>query len=175
MSDTAGLPPLILIKIEEQIERLVHLARQLPSGGAPLLDWRPTLPHELPAMSLGELLHHLLDCLAGFGAVLQAVHPENRRPMADLQAQLASPPASVTDFQARLQTSAAHIATGFASLTNDDLERAIPTVFVPQGEAVLSLLLGNFEHLVNHKFQLFFYLKLLGVAVGTPDLYVLRG
>jgi hypothetical protein len=39
----------------------------------------------------------------------------------------------------------------------------------------MTLLLGNLEHLVNHKYQLFFYLKMLGVPLGTPDLYRLRG
>lgn len=54
------------------------------------------------------------------------------------------------------------------------LARPIPTVFVPSGEAVLTVLLGNLEHLLNHKHQLFFYLKLLGVVVTTRDLYRLR-
>jgi hypothetical protein len=43
-------------------------------------------------------------------------------------------------------------------------------VFVAEGESVLTLLLGNLEHLINHKHQLFMYLKLAGVKVGTPDL-----
>jgi hypothetical protein len=40
---------------------------------------------------------------------------------------------------------------------------------------VATLLLGNLEHLINHKHQLFLYLKLMGVPVGTPDLYQFRG
>jgi len=40
---------------------------------------------------------------------------------------------------------------------------------------VLTLLLGNLEHLINHKHQLFSYLKQMGVPVATPDLYQLRG
>jgi hypothetical protein len=32
-------------------------------------------------------------------------------------------------------------------------------VFVPQGEPLLTLLLGNLEHFINHKYQLFSYLK----------------
>jgi hypothetical protein len=46
---------------------------------------------------------------------------------------------------------------------------------VAEGEPLLTLLLGNLEHLINHKHQLFWYLKLLGVSVRTPDLYRLRG
>ena len=51
----------------------------------------------------------------------------------------------------------------------------IPTVFVPEGEALLTLLLGNLEHFINHKYQLFAYLKMLGVPLGSRDLYVWRG
>ena len=50
----------------------------------------------------------------------------------------------------------------------------MPTVFVPQGESILTLLLGNLEHLINHKHQLFTYLKQMGVPVATPDLYRFR-
>jgi len=34
--------------------------------------------------------------------------------------------------------------------------------------------LANLEHLMNHKYQLFIYLKLLGVVVRTGDLYRTR-
>jgi hypothetical protein len=67
------------------------------------------------------------------------------------------------------------IREGFAVIDDEDLSRSLPTVFVAAGEMVLTLLLGNLEHLINHKHQLFFYLKLLGVPVGTADLYKLRG
>jgi hypothetical protein len=67
-----------------------------------------------------------------------------------------------------------HIAEGFACLTDRDLARAIPTVFEPSGVAVLTLPLGNLEHLTNHKHQVFLYLEMLGVPVGTPDLHYWR-
>jgi hypothetical protein len=67
-----------------------------------------------------------------------------------------------------------HIDEGFALLRDEDLARIIPTVFVASGEPVLTLLLGNLEHLINHKHQLFTYLKVMGVAVGTRDLYCFR-
>ncbi len=51
----------------------------------------------------------------------------------------------------------------------------MPTVFVPEGEAILTLLLGNLEHLINHKYQLFLYLKMLDVPVATRDFYRSRG
>src|SRR5947199_390304 len=60
-------------------------------------------------------------------------------------------------------------------LSDADLARLIPTVFVSGGESVLTLLLGNLEHLINHKRQLFTYLQLLNVPVTTRDLYRFRG
>jgi len=39
---------------------------------------------------------------------------------------------------------------------------------------VLTLFLGNLEHLINHKHQLFACLKQMGVPVATADLYQLR-
>jgi hypothetical protein len=44
-----------------------------------------------------------------------------------------------------------------------------------RGGALLILLLGNLEHFINHQYQLFAYLKMLGVPSGTRDLYVWRG
>ena len=53
--------------------------------------------------------------------------------------------------------------------------RKLPTVFVAEGETLLTLLLGNLEHVINHKHQLFMYLKLMTVSVSTEDLYRFRG
>jgi len=50
----------------------------------------------------------------------------------------------------------------------------LPTVFAA-AESLTTLLLGNLEHLINHKYQLFVYLKILGVPVATADLYRWRG
>jgi len=60
-------------------------------------------------------------------------------------------------------------------LEDPDLSQKVPTVFVKQGESLLTLLLGNLEHLVNHKHQLFTYLKLMGVDVTSHNLYQFRG
>ena len=67
-----------------------------------------------------------------------------------------------------------HIDEGFAVLEDADLARRVPTVFVKSGELVLTLLLANLEHLINHKHQLFMYLKFMGVGVASPDLYRFR-
>jgi hypothetical protein len=59
---------------------------------------------------------------------------------------------------------------GFAVIRDSDLSVQVPTVFVKNGEHLLTLLLGNLEHLINHKHQLFMYLKMMGVNVGSADL-----
>jgi uncharacterized damage-inducible protein DinB len=143
-------------KIGEQIERTRHLIGLVP---AQRLDWKPQ-PGD---WTTADLLSHLLDCISGFCAVLAAAEPERLAHFAKLREM----PGSIDIFHA-------HIEEGFALLTDADLSRCVPTVFVAQGESILTLLLGNFEHLVNHKHQLFNYLKQMGIPVATPDLYRFR-
>jgi hypothetical protein len=147
----------LLDKIGEQIERTRHLIRLIPPGG---LDWRPR-PGD---WTTADLIGHLLDCTSGFCAVLAAAEPERLTHFAKLREM----PATIEIFRA-------HIEEGFGLLTDADLARRVPTVFVAQGESILTLLLGNLEHLINHKHQLFTYLKQMRVPVATPDLYRFRG
>jgi len=125
-------------------------------------------------MRVCDLLGHLLDCLAGFCATLYAI---DRKRLAHFE-QLRNLPVNhrcdVKEASERVRDYAASIREGFSILADEDLARHIPTVFSPEGEAVMTILMDNFEHFVNHKYQLFFYLKLLGVDVGTGDLYSLR-
>jgi len=146
----------LLDKIREQIERTQHLTSLIPDER---WEWTPGPG----AWTTRELLGHLLDCMAGFCAVLAAAEPQRLAHFAKLR-----------EAQANIEIYRAHIEEGFAMLTDADLARHLPTVFVPQGEPVLTLLLGNLEHLINHKHQLFTYLKEMGVPVGTPDLYRFR-
>jgi hypothetical protein len=155
-------------KIAEQLERTVHLIGLLPSGQ---VQWKPALPN---AWSAGEVLGHILDCTAGLCAVLYAANPEALAHFAalrDLPVNQACGPAEACD---RIGMYHRHIGEGFALLDDSDLGRLLPTVFVTAGESLLTLLLGNLEHLINHKHQLFTYLKLMGVSGGTPDLYHFR-
>jgi uncharacterized damage-inducible protein DinB len=146
----------LLEKIGEQIERTSHLIGLVP---AEQLAWRPR-----PAdWTTGELLGHLLDCISGFCAVLAAAEPQRLAHFGKLR-----------EIPATIEIYRAHIEEGFAVLTDADLARRVPTVFVAQGESILTLLLGNLEHLINHKHQLFTYLKQMGVPVATPDLYRFR-
>jgi uncharacterized damage-inducible protein DinB len=152
----APLCAALLDKIGEQIERTRHLIAWVPADG---LDWRP----QAGDWTTADLLGHLLDCISGFCAVLAAAEPERLAHFARLR-----------EMPATIEVFCAHIEEGFALLTDDDLARCVPTVFVPKGESILTLLLGNLEHLINHKHQLFTYLKQMGVPVATPDLYRFR-
>jgi hypothetical protein len=156
----------VLAKIEEQIERTIHLIGFVPDTG-----WAAPIDG---SWNFGELLGHLLDCLAGVCAVLYAARPEELSHFAELQKLPVNFACGTAAARERIEAYRERIAEGFAALRDEDLGRRLPTVFVPEGESVLTLLLGNLEHSINHKYQLFMYLKLAGVSVGTPDLYRLR-
>ena len=156
-------------KIHEQLERSARLIRRLPEHG---LDTITPVPGAWP---VATLLGHILECAAGLCAVLAAAEPEKLahfNQLRSLPVNHCCPPSEAVE---RLQLYGSRIDEGFALLTDADLSRRLPTVFVPAGEPILTLLLGNLEHLINHKHQLFTYLKLMGVDVGTPDLYQFRG
>jgi hypothetical protein len=159
----------VAAKIEEQIERTLHLVDLVPSDR---LQLTPPIPGAWP---ICELLGHLLDCMAGVCAVLYAAHPDTLAHFAKLRTLPVNLACGPDEARQRIGSYGAHIEEGFAALRDADLSRKLPTVFVADGEAVLTLLLGNLEHLINHKHQLFLYLKMLPVPVGTADLYRLRG
>jgi hypothetical protein len=158
----------LLAKIDEQIERAAHLAGLLP-------EHRLEPPLDAPgSWTAGDLLGHLLDCMAGFCAALYAAEPQRLAHFQQLRELPVNLSTSPREFGARLETYRARIAEGFAPLDDACLARNIPTVFVPAGVTLLTLLLGNLEHLINHKRQLFEFLKRMGVKVGTADLYRLQ-
>lgn len=169
-----ALPGLLLAKLREQVERTGHLLELIPPDR---LDWRPELPARdgPPSLRLSEVLGHLLDCLAGFCAALYAVHPERLSHFMRLRERPVNHRCGVDEARQRIAEYMRHIEEGFVLTTEEDLARPIPTAFVPEGEALLTVLLGNLEHFLNHKHQLFSYLKMLGVPVGTRDLYHWRG
>jgi hypothetical protein len=158
----------VLDKIREQVQLLDNLADLVP---ADRLDWRPP---GVSAFSVDALLGHVLDGLTGFCAVLAALNPQQLghfQALRELEVNRCGGP----EARQKLRVVLATIELGFASMTDDVLATRLPTALVPAGQSVLALLLGNLEHLINHKFQLFFYLKLLGVDVSTNDLYCLPG
>jgi len=152
----APLCDALLEKIREQIERTSRLIDLVPDARQ---DWMPSPG----AWTTRQLIGHLLDCISGFCAVLVAAEPERLAHFAKLR-----------EMPGTIEIYRSHVEEGFALLTDADLALRVPTVFVAQGEPVLTLFLGNLEHLINHKHQLFSYLKQMGVPVATPDLYQFR-
>lgn len=171
MRGESSLTRAVLLKIREQVERAEHLLAAVPPDR---LDWAPELQGGRPR-SLAELLGHLLDCLAGFGAALAAATADPTGAWARLRSLPVGHRCGSEEAKARMAEYMRHIEKSFEELDDSDLARRIPTVFVAEGEPLLTLLLGNLEHLINHKFQLFYYLRMMGVPVSTRDLYHFRG
>lgn len=177
MIPVANTRTIFLEKLLEQTRILARLIQLVP---ADKLDWCPDIPRSgadcsaRQALSFGELLGHLLECLAGFCATLYAAHPDKLAHLIRLRELPVNHRCEVNEAGDRLREYVAHIQEGFSVLEESDLVRLLPTVFVPEGEAVLTLLLGNLEHVINHKYQLFIYLKLIGIKLSTSDLYVFR-
>ena len=161
-------------KILEGVEHTDHLIQLVPPDQ---LDWRPSQrlsPLTPPAVDMGHLLGHLLDCIAGICAALFAAFPVHLAAFSRLRmlpVNFSCPPQDARD---RIASYSQCIERGFDICTDSTLAQKVPTVFVPEGEELLTLLLGNFEHLTHHKYQLFFYLKTLGVPVKSADLYQWR-
>jgi hypothetical protein len=164
VNDSSHLPPLLLAKLAAQIERADHLLALLPPDK---IEWQP-LPDSLRVC---DLLGHLLECLAGFCAALYAMDPQRLAHFARLRERPVNHCCGISEARERMREYLAHIREGFAGLSDPDLARRVPTIFAAEGEAALTILLNNLEHFTNHKHQLFFYLKLLGVPVMTRDLY----
>jgi hypothetical protein len=160
-------------KVFEAIERTSHLVSLLPANR---LEWRPEFPANVTQPGdLGRTIGHLLDCLAGFCAAFAGAFPY----LASEYQQAREVPVNGTcppeEWHSHAETFARCISLGFDRCQDTDLGQRVPTVFVPEGETLLTLLLGNLEHLNNHKYQLFLYLKLAGVPVTSRDVYRFRG
>ncbi len=168
MGDSSTIATLVLSKVEEQIERTEHLIALIPPDKP---EWRP----QPDSFRVCDLLGHLLECLAGFCATLYALNPKGLSHFARLRELRVNHCCGVEEAALRIAEYRDYIRQGLDVIPDEELTHRLPTVFVPEGEAALTLLLGNLEHLINHKYQLFSYLKLLGVQVETADLYRLRG
>lgn len=167
MRESNALTAALLSKLEEQIELAVRLITLIPPGE---LEYKP-LPD---SMRVCDLVGHLLECLAGFCAALYVVKPDRLAHFESLRGQSVNHCCGIEEARDRIGDYSTHIREGFALLCDDDLVQRVQTIFVPEGEALMRVLLSNLEHLINHKHQLFFYLKLLGVRVATRDLYRIR-
>ena len=170
---TAPLTTLILDKIVEQIDLLEEMIARVPPDQVHSTPPLPSASFPTPR-SLGEVLGHLLQCLAGFLAVSHAARPGELGFLLEMKNRRINHACDREEALQRIEEYRRHLHGAFAVLTDDDLSRVVGTVFVAEGQAVLTLLLGNLEHLINHKHELFYYLKLLGVPLTSRDLYRFR-
>ena len=164
MSASNAIAILFLSTLEEQIDRAQHLITLIP---AEKLNWKP----HPDSLRIGDLLGHLLECLAGFCAALYIQNPDRLSHFVRLREQPVNHFCGIEEAGERIRDYELHIREGFALVSDVDLLHRVPTVFVPSGEALVTILLGNLEHLINHKYQLFSYLKMLDTGVSTNDLY----
>lgn len=158
----------IRLKVREQIEKTEHLIQLIPPDR---IAWNPEW--KSGSFDIGHLLGHLLDCLAGFCAVFHATFPEQLEGVLELRTLPVNHSCKPDEAADRIKAYGRFIEQGFDLCGDEDLSRMLTTVFAT--ESVTTLLLGNLEHLINHKYQLFVYLKILGVPVGTGDIYCWRG
>src|SRR5262249_17823010 len=89
------MPPLhdsLHAKIDEQMDRALHLARLLPEGSA---GWAPEMPGGL---TVSALLGHLLDCAAGFCAALYAAEPRKLAHFQELRGMPVNSPVAADEF-----------------------------------------------------------------------------
>jgi hypothetical protein len=156
-------------KVREQIERTEHLIQSIPPDR---IEWNPQFSSA--SMDVGHLLGHLLECLAGFCAVFYAAFPVQLASVLELRSLPVNHFCKPEEAMVRIALYTVKIGEGFALCSDGDLSRMLPTVFAA-AESVNTLLLGNLEHLISHKYQLFMYLKMMGLPVTSKDLYVPRG
>ena len=129
------------------------------------LGWKPG-PNFL---SMGQLVCHLAG---GIGAELDMMLKNAWPEMGDIAEGLKNMPScSVQEALEKLEKDRSVLREVLAGMTEDDFANKI--VSVPWGwKSKMELMALNFrDHFVNHKMQLFTYLKLLGLPVNTETLY----
>jgi len=167
----------LCVLIREQFHQEVSLAKalvaQIPPAAAP---WKPEWPAGAPPFTVQALCWHLCDALSGVCAVLAKTAAEPDPRAEDLRARLRAGSAGTIEQSADLLAALGGFAdSAFRRISDADLSRSLPTVFAASGKPVLTLLLTNLTHFTNHKYQLFVYLRMLGVPVETKDLYRFDG
>ncbi len=142
-------------------------AKLISMAPAGKLDWKPA---KGDYMNLGQLLHHLSTCPGAFVAAVN-----NAFPPADAFQKFVREDLKNTKTP---EVAGREVSRGWdeakAALTGvSPADFQARMVAVPWGSPMplWRTCLGMAEHWVNHKYQLFFYLKLLGEPVNTMTLY----
>src|SRR5262245_59817434 len=112
------------------------------------LNWQP----QENCFRIVDLLGHLLECLAAFCAALSALHTVDLKHFQRLRDLLVNHFCNIEEAQRRIIDYQSYIEEGFAMLNDKDLTTKIPTLFSTTGETAMTILLGNLEHLINHKY-----------------------
>lgn len=159
-------------RFDEDLALIEEMLALVPEGRE---GWRPAWPPSPDggeAFTVAELAAHFLMACGGVNGCLQKLHPDKLKHFTALKEQVAlakKPRLAVT--RALLASFRAQMREGFAATADADLGRKIPTYFTPAGEPFLETLLTNGKHVNHHAYQLFVFLKLMGVPVGTRHLY----
>ncbi len=135
-------------RLDEEAELLTAMLELVPRDGG---DWRPPWP----GFTMSELAAHIEDAMRAVCVCFVRL---------ELRVDAIGSDAGIAECRGYLRKAC-------AELNDADLARVIPTHFVPQGQAFLDVLLGNWKHVHMHMHQLFLYLKLMGIEVGSEQLY----
>jgi hypothetical protein len=122
-------------------------------------------------MTLGRLICHLS---LGVGDGIRLLHsgewPSEEEMLTGMK-QANLPTCGVEEALGKLEADKKTLSDALAGISEQEF--ASKTVSVPWGvQGKMEVLALSFlEHFTNHKMQLFFYLKLLGLPVNTQTLY----
>ena len=134
------------------------------------LDWKPTES----SFTCGQLMTHIGGAIGAYGngiskgewrfPTLAAVHELNKQ----------TPSLGIEQAVGLLHTKYEFFKSSLCALTEDEFNNGM--VDTPQLGRVprWRIALFGMEHHLNHKAELFMYLKMLGLNVRTEDLYLMR-
>ena len=140
------------------------------------LDWKPA---EGNYLTLGQVLEHLTTGLEGVRCFITGdwgveLTPEGELPpeMDILPPAEKFPSCDPDTALKKLDESYRVAKEALSGLSEEDFRSKM--VKAPWGEEgpMWAMLLSLLEHQINHKYQLFFYLKMLGLPVNTITLYM---
>ena len=131
------------------------------------LDWKPGPTF----MSMGQLICHLSG---GVGSELRMLITGNWPKPEEMEAAMQQgkmPTCNVQEALANLEKDKSVLREVLAGVTEKDFKNKILSVPWGWKSKTERMALDFREHFINHKMQLFTYLKLLGFPVNTNTLY----